>query len=383
MSSPEGFEHIVTASPSSILIINIRLIGDVILTTPLIGILKNAFPDAAIDFLVNRGTGEFLEKDPRVRRVIYSEKGSVAAGGAREGGYLRDIFRRYDLAINMNASDRGSFAALLAGTKTRVGFFVGDRWYTRLWKRLLFDHLIPMPYSTHVALLGKLVANALGVEVEQLRVTIYWDGQDEARVDQFMAHAGVTGPFFVIHPFARWRYKYWQMERIVALSDRVAERYGLCPVWTSSPAKDEKALLEFWAGQCRYRPALVKGEFSLNQMSCLLSRSSLYLGLDTAITHLAAAAGVPLVALYGPTIGERWSPWNNDGPLVQQCPLPRGVQRNGHIVLLQKEYPCIPCGKAGCDDAGGESPCMLGIEVDEVMDAVASLEENFMPRMTK
>ncbi|WP_318258718.1 glycosyltransferase family 9 protein [Geobacter anodireducens] len=310
----------MTASPASILIINIRLIGDVILTTPLVGILKNAFPDAAIDFLVNRGTGEFLEKDPRVRRVIYSEKGSVAAGGGREGGYLGDIFRRYDLAITMNASDRGSVAALLAGTKTRVGFFVGERWYTRLWKRLLFDHLIPMPYSTHVALLNKLVANALGVEVGQLRVTIYWDGEDEARVDQFLAHAGVTGPFFVIHPFARWRYKYWQMERIAALSDRVAERYGLCPVWTSSPSKEEVALLELWAGQCRYRPALVKGEFSLNQMSCLLSRSSLYLGLDTAITHLAAAAGVPLVACTGQPSGSAGHRGTMTGPWPSSAP---------------------------------------------------------------
>ena len=66
------------------LIINIRLIGDVILTTPLIGLLKEAYPDAAIDLLVNRGTGEFLEKDPRVRGVIYSN-GDAQSGGGRTG----------------------------------------------------------------------------------------------------------------------------------------------------------------------------------------------------------------------------------------------------------------------------------------------------------
>lgn len=358
---------------SAILIINIRLIGDVILTTPLADILRRAYPEAAIDFLVNRGTGEFLEKDPRVRRVIYSEKGAVGSGRRSRGGYSRDIFRRYDLAINMNASDRGSFAALLAGKKTRVGFCVGGEWYKLFWKRLLFAHLIPMPYSMHIALLNKLVVEALGIDVGRLEVKVFWDGEDEARVTSLLAKAGLEGPFFVVHPFARWRYKYWQMERFAELSDLVAERYGLRPVWTSSPSGEEIALLESVAERCRQRPVLVSGEFSLNQMSSLLSRASLYIGLDTAITHLAAAAGVPLVALYGPTIGERWSPWNNDGPLAQQCPLPRGVQQNGHIILIQKDYPCIPCGKAGCDDAGGESPCMLGIEVDEVMEAVDSL----------
>lgn len=373
----------MTGTPDSILIINIRLIGDVILTTPLIGILKKAFPNASIDFLVNRGTGDFLEKDPRVRRVIYSEKGSIAFGEKGEGSYFCKTFRRYDLAINMNASDRGNFAALLAGKKARVSFCSGEKWYTLFWKRLMFDHLIPMPYTMHVALLNKLVADALKIETEQLRVTVFWDAEDEARVDSLLADAGTVGPFFVIHPFARWRYKYWQMERVVSLSDRVAERYGLCPIWTSSPAREEIALLEAWAGQCRYLPVLVRGELSLNQMSCLLSRCALYLGLDTAITHLAAAVGVPLVALYGPTIGERWSPWNNNGPLVQQCPLPRGIQKNGHIVLVQKDYPCVPCGKAGCDDAGNESPCMLEIEVDEVLGAVDCLMKTFSQGMVK
>ena len=83
--------------PNTILIVNIRLIGDVILTTPLIGLLKDAYPEAAIDLLVNRGTGEFLEKDPRVRKVIYSNNREISAARKRNR-YLMDIFCRYDMA---------------------------------------------------------------------------------------------------------------------------------------------------------------------------------------------------------------------------------------------------------------------------------------------
>lgn len=356
----------MTASPASILIINIRLIGDVILTTPLVGILKNAFPDAAIDFLVNRGTGEFLEKDPRVRRVIYSEKGSVAAGGGREGGYFRDIFRRYDLAINMNASDRGSVAALLAGKKTRVGFTLGDNFGQALWKKMLFHRLIPLPCQNHVALLCKSVADALGLATDRLSASVHWDAADAERVRQVLEKAGLDGAYFVIHPFARWRYKLWTMEKFAELSDRVAERYGLRPVWTASPSTVEVSMVQQGAELCRHAPLVIKGEFSLNQMACLLSGASLYIGLDTAVTHMAAAAGIPLVALYGPTELNRWFPWDNQGPLEQVPPL-----SGGRIIVVRKEdRECVPCGEAGCEGRGEESACILEIEVDEVMGRV-------------
>jgi heptosyltransferase-3 len=80
-----------------------------------------------------------------------------------------------------------------------------------------------------------------------------------------------------------------------------------------------------------------------------------------------------MVVLFGPTIAERWSPWNNDGPVAQQCPRPRGIQRTGNILLVQKDWDCVPCGKAGCDDRGGESRCMTEIEVAEVIRAVEEL----------
>jgi heptosyltransferase-3 len=105
-------------------------------------------------------------------------------------------------------------------------------------------------------------------------------------------------------------------------------------------------------------------------MMYLISRATFYLGLDTAISHLAASAGIPMVVLYGPTIAERWSPWNNSGPVAQQCPLPRGRQKTGRIIVLQKEWSCIPCGLAGCNDNWQESPCLQEIEPPEVLAAV-------------
>ena len=367
----------VSPPPRSILVVCIRLIGDVILSTPLVRLLKSAYPDAEIDYLVNRGTGEFLEKDPGIRRVLYTRNREARKPvGNPEPGYFRKIFRRYEMAITLNSSDRGAFAVILAGRKTRVGFHPGGgKWFRDAWKRLGMTHPIPFPFAIHVARVSQLVAEAIAIPVPRLEAKVFWDREDERKREEFLRREGIAGPFFVVHPFARWRYKYWVADRFAKVSDEIAGKYGIRPVWTSSPDPEEMRLLREAAALCRLPPALCAGELTLNGVTCLLSRAALYIGLDTAVSHLAATTGVPMVVLFGPTIAERWSPWNNEGPVDQQCPLARGTQRAGRMILIQKEWDCVPCGRAGCDGMGGESRCLTEIRIPEVLDAVRELME--------
>lgn len=358
----------MTIAPSTILIANIRLIGDVILTTPLIGLLKEVWPEAAIDMLVNGGTGEFLEKDPRVRTVFYVNK---ASGKNR---YLHLIFRRYDLAINMNASDRGNIAVVLAGKRIRLGFYNSGRFWKNLWQRLLLSSPLSLPDDIPVARYCQIVAQALRIPHNNLTVEIFWDKADEARVSTMLAEQGVKGHFFVLHPFARWIYKFWDFEKFATVSDYIFERHGLQPIWTSSPSTQEKEQLRAAAGMCRHKPVMIEGELTLNQITYLIRQADFYLGLDTAISHLAASTGTPMVALYGPTFTSRWFPWYNDGSANQECPSTGAVLRLGNIVVVRKELECVPCGKAGCDDSGRfASPCIQTISVDEVVAAVDTL----------
>lgn len=357
-------------APKTILIVNIRLIGDVILTTPLIGLLKDAYPEASIDLLVNRGTGEFLEKDPRVSEVLYS--GSKESGAKQaKGGYFGKIFRRYDLAINMNASDRGNIAVLMAGKRIRVGFHNSGNFWKSIWQKLLLTHSLRLPEDFPIARFCQVVAHALDIPHSHLTVKVYWDDADDTRVRDVLEERGTGDAFFVVHPFARWIYKFWRFESFAAVSDRIVERYGWQPVWTSSPSAEEKRQLVETAALCRYKPVIIDGVLTLNQMTCLLGRAKLYLGLDTAITHLAASTGIPTVALFGPTFTSRWFPWYNDGPINQESPSTGAVLRQGNIVVVRRDRDCVPCGKAGCDDSGSHpSPCMQEILEDEVISAV-------------
>lgn len=362
--------------PRSILVVCIRLIGDVILSTPLVGLLKAAYPDAEVDYLVNRGTGEFLEKDPRIRRVLYTRNREARKPvGNPESGYFRKIFRRYDMAITLNASDRGNLAVLIAGRRTRIGFYQELGVLRTGWRKLFLTHPLPFPAMMHVARICQLVSEAVAIPVPRLVAKIYWDREDEGKIEEYLRRERIAGSFFVVHPFARWGYKYWVADRFAKVSDEIAVRYGIRPVWTSSPDQEEVRLLRETSSLCRIRPALCAGEFTLDQITFLLSRAALYVGLDTAVSHLAATTGISMVVLFGPTIAERWSPWNNNGPVEQQCPLPRGTQRAGRMILIQKDWDCVPCGKAGCDGKGGESRCLTEIQVPEVLDAVRELME--------
>jgi len=365
-------------APRSILICCMRLIGDVILTTPLIGLLKDAYPGVEIDFLVNKKTGEFLEKDPRVRRVIYNERFDVGANRHVEGKpYLGAIFRRYDMAINMNSADRGSVAVLAAAKSTRVGFYEGHRG-KEWWKKLLFTHPLPDPGMRHRVCLCLSVAQSLGIKVDRLACAVCWDDADRRLVAQKLEQRQVTGGYFVIHPFTRGAQKNWRMAHFAAVSDALAEKHGLTPVWTSSPAADEVRLLNEAISHCRVQPVVLAGELSLNQVACLLAGARLFVGLDTAITHIAATQNIPVVALYGPSPNIFWFPWSNDQPIEAQSHLPSGTRRVGKNVVIQKEWDCVPCHLLTCRYDDTASKCMAEIAPQEVIDqADALLMERF------
>lgn len=356
--------------PKTILISSIRLIGDVILTTPLISLFREAYPGAAIDVLVADGTGGFLRKDPRVRNVLTAPSKQIKAGQTGDNGFglLRSIFRRYDLAVTLNASDRGALAVVCAGRRERIGFYEESGFLKNFWKKLLLSKALFYDTSGHVVLHCRQVAESLGITAKRLEVAVYWDDQDRAVVADRLAGREPGSPYVVIHPFARWEYKYWDLDSFVRLSDRLAEEHALVPVWTASPDPRELELLQTYSARCAVPPLCVPGSLTLNQMACLISGAALYVGLDTAVTHIAASTGVPMVALYGPTPAYRWFPWNNSAPAGQLQGIPRGRLRNGSIVVLQESCAHPDCIRPRCQD-----PCMMRIGMEEVCREAAAL----------
>jgi heptosyltransferase-3 len=117
------------------------------------------------------------------------------------------------------------------------------------------------------------------------------------------------------------------------------------------------------------------GRVTLPAIGYLLSRAAVYVGTDTAVSHMAAAVGVPTVVLFGPSNPVKWGPWPKDFPTTTQSPWHRqGSQRQGNVFLLQGEADCVPCLGEGCDrHIKSLSDCLQKLSVNRVIAAVEAM----------
>ena len=346
--------------PRTALISCLRLLGDIVLSLPLLDMIKTEHPDCSVDYLVPAGMGDFLKCDPRVRRVIEHRRGGQ--------GYLPKIFMRYDWAFGMNGSDRSVISVAAAGFRRRLaqvdpGLPIGQR-----WKRVVLTHPTEMPGGKPVIKWTVHLARAAGLRPARCRATVHWTTHHAAAVDAFLAAGGVSGEgLLVFHPFSRHPYKEWDLGRVAEASDRLGERHGLRAIWTGSGSERDRGLLQAAAERARRRPLISAGALDLNAVTCLVSRARLFVGVDTAVTHMAATTGTPVIALFGPTPTCGWAPWNNDRPLDYDFPAAPGSFRNGHVSVLQHAETYLREHRPEHMDMGKPSEGMAAISVDDAL----------------
>lgn len=312
-----------------ILVIALRRLGDVLLTTPLIRSLRRAWPDACIDVLVFADTAGILDGNPDLDRVIAMPTLPSAAQSLMLG---LKLFRRYDLAISTQSGDRPTGFAIAAGRMRAAP--VEERFSGRL-KRALLQHSVPVVTGVHRVEEMLRLADALGI----------------ARVPELVAprpraiDGMPAGDYAVIHAAPMYRYKQWTARGWRDLAAALGER-GLGVIATGGPAESERRYLdEVWAGANVTR---LDGKLDWAQLAGLLTGARVYVGPDTSVTHLAAAAGCPAVALYGPTDPRLWGPWPV-GALAQPWAATGKIQRRGNVLLVQHAFPCTPCQLEGCE----------------------------------
>ena len=119
----------------------------------------------------------------------------------------------------------------------------------------------------------------------------------------------------------------------------------------------------------------VAGALNLGGVAYLLSKASVYIGLDTSVTHMAAALGIPTIALYGPTNPVKWGPMPENISFPCKSPYKRkGSQMMGNVFLLQGKGTCVPCHKKGCDrHRKSFSRCLQDIPSADVIEAVKTI----------
>jgi len=339
-------------APARILVVALRRLGDVLLTTPLIRSVKCAYPDAAVDVLVFKGTEGILAGNPDIANVItMAERPGAIASCAM----LRKLWRRYDLAISTQSGDRPTFYAWAAGRRS-AGFVEGEGALARL-KRFALTNPVEIIANTHRVREMLRLAEALGIAPVAELVAPH---------GAISSGAAPTRPYAVIHATPMYHYKRWTDDGWRGLAGALAAR-GLAVVATGGPG-DRQELDPIWAA----RPEIKRldGALSWPDIAALIRGAKVYVGPDTSVTHLAAATGVPTVALYGPTDPRLWGPWPVGGldPVWDAAGM---IQARGNVWLVQNPLPCLPCQGEGClKKRDSHSQCLDELSVGQVLTAV-------------
>ena len=342
-------------STARILVVALRRLGDVLLTTPLIRSLKHAFPDAAIDALVFAGTEGVLAGNPDLKDIL----AVPSRPKLRETLALaRKIAKRYDLALSTQTGDRPTMLAVIAGRQS-AGLLEADG-LAAAAKRVLLSRSCMTDREQHRVRDILQLAELLGIPA----------------AGEVVGPSGAVRPglvpaksYVVLHAAPMFTYKRWTADGWRKLAAALRER-GLATVVTGA-ASDRAYLDEVWqGGENGSDVTRLDGRLEWPELTAVIGGARAYIGPDTAITHLAAASGAPTVALYGPTDPRIWGPWPRGG-LDRAWEPADTIQRRGNVWLVQNPLLCVPCQQEGCDRRrDSRSQCLDELTVMQVVAAV-------------
>jgi heptosyltransferase III len=348
----------------SVLVVCTRRIGDVLLATPVVRSIKAAYPEAAVDMLVFEGTQGVVATNPDIRRIWTIIEHPPIETHLK---LLRSIRRRYDLAISVLAGDRPTFHAWVAG-RYCVGTLLPDR--KSWWKRRLLDEWVPFDnLNTHTVAMNLRLLERLNV-VPLATPVVSWRHEDEVSVRRLCSAVDGAQAYAVLHVSPKFVYKAWTVAGWKALGRWLADQ-GLTIAVTGGDAPGERTFCEDVVQRLPKGTVNLAGQVGLPALGYLLSRAALYVGTDTAVSHMAAAVGVPTIVLFGPSNPVKWGPWPKDFPLVVDSPWRKhGSQRQGNVFLLQGEGDCVPCLGEGCDrHVNSLSDCLQQLPAWRVIEA--------------
>jgi heptosyltransferase-3 len=343
------------------LVIQLRHHGDVLLTSPVFTVLKNRAPTLEIDALVYAETREMLDFHPAIAQIHVVERRWKDSGAAarlvQEWRLFSELRERgYDLVVHLSEHPRGAWLARSLGARYAVAHDFARK--PRVWKNS-FTHRVPLPPHPrrHRVEVNLDALRRIGIQPgEDERKLVLVPGEDaERHVEALLAAHGLSTKRFIhLHPGSRWQFKCWPSERAAALIDTLARR-GEHVVLTAAPDERELGLIVDIRKRTSAQIADLSGKLTLKQLAALSARAKLFVGVDSAPMHIAAAMQTPVVALFGPSGELEWGPW-----------------RVPHRIVASSEHPCRPCGNDGCG-GGKVSECLTRLPLEAALSAVDSL----------
>lgn len=333
-----------------ILVSRLKFIGDIVLTTPVVEVLREKFPEAEIHYLGDKQGVALLEKNPHLNRIIpYNFSAPSVAEQLRISSLLRR--EKYDVAIDLFGNPRSATVIYLSHAKLRIGGNFGWRGRTFTHPMIIRDRLTAVAF--HLRYL-----TPLGINENFRRPRIYLDDSEISKGKDYLRSLGLDSakPVVGLHIGATWPAKVWPAENFARLSDLLTDWLGAQVIVTHGP-KDGKYLDEFTSaarsGYIDFPPS------GLRELASVISCCDAYVSNDAAPMHISAAVGTPTVGIFGPGEPDIWFPYEKE---------------LGHIAL-KRNIDC--CHKDFCELMGDDHlRCMKLIRPEDVYETVGQIVKN-------
>lgn len=345
-----------------ILVLRYRFIGDTILTVPFLRNLRLAEPDAHIAWIVAPGSSEVVQGIPYVDDLIYWDPITIHADSRGTHKSLRDKVRfiselraqKFDKVYVLKRSFSSALIAFFSGAGKRVGFDTEGRGF-------LLTKCVPYRHDQHEVqnFLDVLRADGIAVSEDYLE---FWSTPDEdAAAAQLLAEAGipVSKKVVALHPFASNLHRGWPFEDFAALA-ALLRAQGFETLVLGAPG--DRSVFESVRDLFGRESVDLVGKCKLRVTMALLKRCALFVGNDSGIMHLAAAANIPMVAIFGPQSPVKFGPWS------------------ARAKVLYRDFSCSPCKQkffTECEPSSRLRPaCVEAITVDDVYREAMQLMSN-------
>ncbi|MFW6159985.1 MAG: glycosyltransferase family 9 protein [Acidobacteriota bacterium] len=328
-----------------ILLIRLRRIGDILMTTPAVTALKDHFPESRLFYIVEEPYRELVEGNPYLDEVII-----LPAGQSRQEflALARKIRKsRFDAVVDFHGGPRTALLTLFSGAKKKIGYRVK-------YKNFIYHHKISRgspAYPVHSVENHLNLVRTLGVPFELRPPLIMPEakGEERNKVESLIEINKLKDfNLIVFHISAGNSFRHWGEENIIHLLSMLKKHKELRVILVGS--KEDQSASNFILKKSPQVAVNFTGLLNLRELRYLIQKASFFIGPDSGPMHIAATTDTPIIAYFGPTLPAHFSPWMKDA------------------VILQKELNCRPCRQRKC--IHGDFRCIRTIFPQDVYQAI-------------
>ncbi len=335
-------------SVRKILVIRLRSIGDILLTNPTLHALREGYPNASIDMLVDDIFVDVLYGNPNIDRVIPHTRQVEGPKWKSDLAFARTIRReKYDMVVDLQGGPRGASLTLFSGARYKVGH--PFRFRNRIAYNVYGEHPRSDDHSWLVQF--KTIVKLGFAPPEHPDYFVDVEPVVKASLREKLEKKGLLfdRPIVLLHPGARIDEKRWPAANMGRLASWLVDEKGWAVILAGGPAdKTEIDLIRRTSGYAL--PAMT--DLTVAELMALIGGVDLIICNDSGPMHIAGVFDTPTVALFGPSDPTLWSPVGHH-----------------HAILTPAPMDCMPCDQKGCDLTGDH--CMTRIDIESVKSAVS------------